>query len=53
MGDLAPDVTDQMLQDVFGEKFPSTLGAKVGMEGGREGGEKEGSVCVYYEQENV
>jgi len=36
VGDLAPDVTDQMLQAVFGEKYPSTLGAKVGREGGRE-----------------
>jgi hypothetical protein len=29
VGDLAPEVTDQMLQDIFLEKFPSTLGAKV------------------------
>jgi len=46
VGDLAPDVTDQMLQDVFGEKFPSTLGAKVGREGGREGREGGLSMCV-------
>ncbi|TFJ87011.1 hypothetical protein NSK_001345 [Nannochloropsis salina CCMP1776] len=32
VGDLAPEVTDQMLQDIFLEKFPSTLGAKVVMD---------------------
>ena len=34
VGDLAPDVTDYMLQQVFVERFPSTLGAKVRGEGG-------------------
>lgn len=29
VGDLAPEVTDQMLQQLFASHFPSTLGAKV------------------------
>ncbi|TXG64367.1 hypothetical protein EZV62_011361 [Acer yangbiense] len=29
VGDLAPDVTDSMLQEVFSSKFPSVKGAKV------------------------
>lgn len=31
VGDLAPEVTDTLLQETFAEKFPSTLGAKVGV----------------------
>lgn len=30
VGDLAPDVTDVMLQNIFQTKYPSTIGAKVG-----------------------
>ena len=33
VGDLAPEVTDTLLQDTFAEKFPSTLGAKVSASG--------------------
>lgn len=29
VGDLAPEVTDQVLQQLFATHFPSTLGAKV------------------------
>jgi hypothetical protein len=35
VGDLAPDVSDAELQQLFAERFPSTLGAKVCPSGGQ------------------
>ena len=51
MGDLANEVTDYVLNEVFRAKYPSTRGAKVrgGGGGGGVGGEEGGDVddcCV-------